>query len=131
MQYPGQSFFTGIEKKLVNQILFVSDVPCQQICHEHIRKRMFLVRHFHHVLLFDSHHSAIGHCGCGAQADRLSGEATFSEEIALVQNAYGGFLPAIMAMPYQLLARSSRLHPTSEGLGLEHSYRGTLTSHHL
>jgi hypothetical protein len=32
---PGKSFLTGIEK-LVNQILFVSDVPGQQICYEHI-----------------------------------------------------------------------------------------------
>ncbi|MGA8311510.1 MAG: hypothetical protein WB755_15875, partial [Terriglobales bacterium] len=45
-------------------------------------------------LLIDSHHRAIGHCGCGAQADRLPCKATFSEEIALVQNTYGGFLPA-------------------------------------
>src|ERR1700687_5781369 len=38
-------------------------------------------------------HGAIGHCGCGAQAERLPCKATFSEEIALVQNAYCGFLP--------------------------------------
>src|SRR5438094_7535329 len=91
-QYPGQSFLAGIEK-LVNQILFISDVPCQQICHEHIGKRVFPVKHFHHGLLIDSHHRAIGHCGCGAQAESLPSKATFSEEIALVQNAYGGFLP--------------------------------------
>ena len=38
-------------------------------------------------------HGAIGHCGCGAQAERLPCKATFSEEIALVQNADCGFLP--------------------------------------
>ena len=93
-QNPGQSFFTGIEK-LVNQIFFVSDVPCQQICHEYIRKRVFPVQDLHHGLLIDSHHRAIGHCGCGAQAERLPSKATFSEEIALVQNAYRGFLPGL------------------------------------
>jgi len=46
-------------------------------------------------LLIDSHHRAIGHCGCGAQAARLPSKATFSEEIALVQNADCGFLPAL------------------------------------
>ena len=37
--------------------------------------------------------STIGHCGCGAQAEKLPCKATFSEEIALVQNADCGFLP--------------------------------------
>jgi hypothetical protein len=54
---------------------------------------VFPVKHFHHGLLVDFHHGAIGHCGCGAQAQGLTCKATFSEEIALVQNAYGGFLP--------------------------------------
>jgi hypothetical protein len=35
-----QSFLTGIEK-LVNQVLFVSDVPCHQISDEHVRKCVF------------------------------------------------------------------------------------------
>src|SRR5581483_5215190 len=42
-----------------------------------------------------SHHGAISNCGCGAHAARLPCKATFPEEIALVQNAYGGFLPAL------------------------------------
>jgi hypothetical protein len=93
-KHASQSFLAGI-KKLVNQIRFVSDVTCQQIGHKHIGKRVFPVQHFHHGLLSDSHHGAIGHCGCGAQAERLPGKAPFSEEIALVQNADCGFLPAL------------------------------------
>ena len=89
-----KALLTGIEK-LVNQILFIPNVPCQQICHEHVGKGMFPVKHFHHVRLIDSHHCAIGHCGCGAQAERLPCKATLSQEIALVQNAYGGFLPGL------------------------------------
>ena len=69
-----KAFLTGIEK-LVNQILFVSDVPCQQICHEHVGKRVFPVKHFHHGLLVVSHHGAIGHCGCGAHAEKLPRKA--------------------------------------------------------
>jgi len=71
----------------------VSDVPCQQISHEHIGKCVFPVEHFIHGLFVNFHHEAIGHCGRGAQAARLSSEATFSEEIALFQNADCGFLP--------------------------------------
>jgi hypothetical protein len=43
----GKSFLTGVEK-LMNQILFVSDVPCQQIAYEHVGKRVFPVKHFDH-----------------------------------------------------------------------------------
>jgi hypothetical protein len=54
---------------------------------------VFPVEHFIHGLSVNFHHGAIGHCGCGAQAERLPCKATFSEEIALVQNAECGFLP--------------------------------------
>src|ERR1700691_3511815 len=51
------------------------------------------MKHFHHGLLVDFHDGAIGHRGFRAQAERLSRKATFAEEIAIVQNAYCGFLP--------------------------------------
>src|SRR5260370_6317237 len=63
------------------------------MCHEHIGKCVFSVKRFNHGLLVDFHHGAIGHCGCGAQAERLPCKAIFADEIALVQNAYCGFLP--------------------------------------
>src|ERR1700674_820671 len=56
-------------------------------------KRVFPVGHPHQRLLIDSHHRAISHRGCGAQPERLPCKATFSEEVALVQNANCGFLP--------------------------------------
>ena len=56
---------------------------------------MFPVKRFHHGLLIDSHHPAIGHRSCGAQAQRLPGKTTFSEEIALVEDADCGFLPGL------------------------------------
>ena len=51
------------------------------------------MEHVIHGLLVDFHHGAIGHCGCGAQTERLPCKATFAEKITLVQNAYCGFLP--------------------------------------
>ena len=56
---------------------------------------MFPVKHFHHRFLVDPHHRTIAHRGCGAQAERLPRKATLPEEIALVQNADGRFLPAL------------------------------------
>jgi hypothetical protein len=50
------------------------------------------MKHFHHGLLLDFHDGAIGHCGRGTKAKRLPRKAAFSEEIALVQIADGGFL---------------------------------------
>ena len=93
-QHPGQPFFTGIEK-LVNQILFVSNVPCQQICDKQIGHRVFFVKHSHHRLLFNSHQRTIGQFGCGTHAETLPCKASFSEEIALLQNAYCGLLPSL------------------------------------
>jgi hypothetical protein len=86
-----QPFLTGFEM-LVNQILFVSDIPRQQIGHEHVGKCMLPVNHVQHAFLIDAHYRAIGHGGCGARANSLSQEAAFSKEIVLVQNAYRGFL---------------------------------------
>jgi hypothetical protein len=60
---------------------------------QHIGKRVFPMKHFHHRILVDSHYRAISHRGCAAQTESLPCKATFSEEIALAQNAYGGFLP--------------------------------------
>src|ERR1035441_10410857 len=57
-------------------------------------ERTFPVNDFHHGFLIDPHQRAIGHCGRSAHAERPCCEATFSEEIALIQNAYCGFLPA-------------------------------------
>src|ERR1700693_5127406 len=53
------------------------------------------MKHFHHGLLVNFHYGAIGQCGCGAHAEWLPCEATFSEEITLVQNAYCGFLSVL------------------------------------
>jgi hypothetical protein len=109
-----ESFLAGIEE-LVNQILFVPDIPCQQICHEHIGERRFAVNHIHHGFLIASHHRASGHRGCGAHAAGLSCEATLPEEITLVQNAYCGSLPVLSHNDefYFALTVYKKQHPPS------------------
>jgi len=89
-----QSFLAGI-KKLVHQVFLVPDFPCQQICHEPIGERTFAVDDIHHRFLIDSHNRAIGQCGCRVHAEKLSCEAAFSEEIAILQNPYRSFLTAL------------------------------------
>src|SRR5271154_758208 len=51
-QKPGQPLFAGIEK-LIDQILFVADISCQQVRYEHIRERVFPVQCKHHRLLIN------------------------------------------------------------------------------
>jgi hypothetical protein len=87
-------FLARIEK-LINQILFVPHVPYQQIRHEHVGKSVLSMNYRQHGLLVDPHHRTIGHCSCEAQAKRLSGKATFSEEIACIQYPYRSFLSAL------------------------------------
>ena len=84
-------FLAGI-KQLVNQILFVSDVPRQQICDEHIGKGVFPVKRVHHCLFLNPQNSAIRHRGCRAHAQRLSCKRTFAEETLLTQYADRRFL---------------------------------------
>src|ERR1051326_6671125 len=55
-----QPFFTGIEQ-LVNQIRFVADVTCQQICYEHVGKGVLPVKRLHHCLLVDTQKLAFRH----------------------------------------------------------------------
>ena len=80
---PCQPLFARIEK-LVNQILFVTDVPRQQIGHEQVREFVFPVQRFHHGFLVDSQNRAIRNRGCGAHAERLACERTFAEEVAFL-----------------------------------------------
>jgi hypothetical protein len=51
------------------------------------------VKHFHHGLLVDFHHGAIGHCGCGAQAESLPRKATLPKESTFAQDADCCFFP--------------------------------------
>jgi hypothetical protein len=81
---------------LVNQILFISDIPRQQIGHEHVGKCMLPMNHVQHGFLIDAHYRAIGHGGGRAHANSLSRKAAFPEEIAFTQNP-NSRAPAFMA----------------------------------
>jgi hypothetical protein len=85
-----EPFLAGVEK-LVNKILFVLDVPRQQICDEQIGKGVFPVKRVHHGLFLNSQNSAICHCGCSAHAERLTCKRTFAEETSITQYPDRGF----------------------------------------
>ena len=78
----GQSFFTRIEK-LIDQVFFVTDVPGQQVGHEHVGQFMFPMKRLHHGLLVDSQNGAIRHRGCRTHAENLAGKRTFAEKVSL------------------------------------------------
>jgi hypothetical protein len=86
-----QPLFARIEK-LVSQIFFVSNVPCQQISYEPIGQSVFSVENLHHRLLLNTQKVAICHCSCRSHAERLTCEATFTKKVAVTQYAYGCFL---------------------------------------
>src|SRR5580658_757949 len=81
-QNPSKPLFAGIEK-LVNQILFVPDVPCQQISYEHVGQSMFTVESLHHRFLVDAQKSAIRHSGRTTHAESLAREGTLAEKVSL------------------------------------------------
>ena len=68
---------------MIDQIFFVSDVPRQQVGHEQVGQFVFPMERLHHGLLIDSQNSAIRHCGRRPHAKRLTGQRTFTEELAL------------------------------------------------
>ncbi len=76
---------------MIDQVLFVADVAGQQIGYEYIGKRMFAVERVHHGLFFDAQEFAIGHGGSGAHAQTLTGERSFSKEVAFAHNSDGRF----------------------------------------
>src|SRR5205807_10491050 len=90
----GQSLFAGI-KQLVDQVLFITDIPPQQIRHEHIGKGVFPMKRPHHRLLLGAQKLAIRHCSCGSHAESLSCQRAFPKEIPLTQYADRGFLPRL------------------------------------
>jgi hypothetical protein len=83
-QNPSKPLFAGIEK-LVNQILFVPDVPCQQISYEHVGQRVFTVENLHRRFLVDAQKSAIRHSGRTAHAESLARERTLAEKVSLTK----------------------------------------------
>src|SRR5579872_825244 len=93
-QNSGQPLFAGIEK-LVNQILFVPDVPGQQISDEHIGQSVFSMESLHHRFLLNAQKLAIGYCRCSSHAERLTCEATFAKKVPLAQDANGCFLSIV------------------------------------
>jgi hypothetical protein len=93
-QEPSQSLFAGIEE-LVYQILFVPDVPSQQVRYEQIREFVFPVERKHHCLLVNAQNFAIRDCGCRPHTQSLSSQPTFSEKLSLIQYAQGCFLTVL------------------------------------
>jgi len=80
-KYPGQPLFARIEK-LIHQILFIPDVPRQQIGHEHVGNFVFAMKRFHHGVLVDSQNRAIRQRGGRAHAENLAGKRTLAEKVS-------------------------------------------------
>jgi hypothetical protein len=91
---PGQALLDGVEK-LVDQILFKSNVAGKQVREEQFRDAVLLVEQTRHQRLLDPVNSAIAHGDSGREAQRLAGQASFAEELVVAQNADDRFLALV------------------------------------
>src|SRR5260370_24067874 len=85
-----QPLLAGV-KQLVDQILFVADIPRQQIRHEQIGKRVLAVQRIHHRFLVDPQNLAIRHRRRRSHAQGLTCQSTFAKEVSVRQHADARF----------------------------------------
>jgi hypothetical protein len=79
---PGEALFARIEQ-LIDQVLFNSTVPIQQIRHEQFRKFRLIVNGSDHGrLLQASNHAIIIDCPRCCDAQRMAIQASFAEKVA-------------------------------------------------
>src|SRR2546421_10453382 len=74
-----QPLLAGI-KQLVHQVLFIPDVPCEQVCNKHVGETLFPVKRLHHCFFLDSQQCAIRHSCCSTHAERLASQRSFAEK---------------------------------------------------
>jgi hypothetical protein len=87
----GESLFARI-KQLVDQVLFNSTVPSQQIRHEQFRKFWLIMNGGDHGgLLQASYHAFVHRPGC-RDAQRMAIETSFAKEVASFQDCDDCFL---------------------------------------
>src|ERR1035441_565975 len=79
---------------LVNQVLLVSDVPCQHISPKQICQLYVPGQGAQHSLFRDSQESAVCHCASRGRAATLTGNGIFANEIAIAQYVEDCFLPS-------------------------------------
>ena len=81
-------------EKLIDEVLFVSDVARQQVSYEQFRDVVLFVQHAHHQRLVDLVKSAVGQRGSRGHAQRPAGEAPLAEKLtgAPAQNVSSSLL---------------------------------------
>ncbi len=101
----GQSLLARVEE-LIHQVLFVPDVARKQVGEEKFREIMLFMEHAGHQRLIDPYKAAIGDGRGRSNAQWLSGEASFAEKVAAIENGYdrlfalpGGYRNSDLASP--------------------------------
>src|SRR5690242_18062491 len=80
---------------LVNQILLVSNVPCQHISTKHICQLYVPCQGTQHSLFFNSQQGAFCHCASRGRAGSLTSDGVFANKIASAQYVQDCFLPSV------------------------------------
>jgi len=85
----GQPLLAGV-KELVDQVLLDSEVPCQYVGDEAVRKLVFPVEHANHFVFLNDEDGGGCNSGRSRHANGLPSEAAFPKKITRSQNRHNG-----------------------------------------
>ena len=90
-----QPFLAGVEK-LIDQILFDSDVSRQHVSDEAVGELVFPVEHANHLVFLNDEHGGRCNRGRSRHANGLARKAPFPKKIARSQNRHDGFFAGLI-----------------------------------
>src|SRR4029077_11906692 len=82
-----QALLAGVEE-LVDQVLLDSEVPCQYVGDEAVRKLVLPVEHANHFVFLNDEDGGGCNSGRSRHANGLASKAAFSKKITRSQNRY-------------------------------------------
>jgi len=85
-----QPLLAGV-KELVDQVLLDSEVPCQYVGDEAVRKLVFPVEHANHFVFLNDEDGGGCNGGRSRHANGLAGKAAFPKKITRSKNCHNGF----------------------------------------
>jgi hypothetical protein len=108
-EHPSQALLAGVEH-LVDEIRFVSDEAGKQMPGKCLRESRFFVEHSCHRRLLDLGQRTISHGSRRDYAQRLTGEASFTEELTGAQSGDNRFPAIVRGHREPHLASQEKVH---------------------
>ena len=95
LQKNARKSFLAQTATLVNEILLVSNVPCQHVRPKHIRQLHLPRQCEHHGLFLNAQEATVCYCTGGCRAGRLTGDGILANKIFIAQYVEGCFLSGL------------------------------------